>query len=1456
MKTYPTTPYYDDYDETKNFYRILFKPGRAVQARELTQMQTLIQGQIERFGKNIFKEGSIVVPGEQVYDTRYKYVKLVTSYNSVVADDVIDSLVDKIVIGQTTGVRALVVNYVLATSTDEPTIYVKYLNSGTDGTTTAFSSSEVITTEDSATSIQAIATSPTGTGTAFSTTSGALFVKGSFVYYPEQTLIVEKYSVPSNVIIGFQITESVITSDDDETLLDPAIETYNYFAPGADRYKISLALSKRSFTPAETDEANFVEIVRVQDSEIIRQTVSSNYNILNDTLARRTYDESGDYTVTPYRVQLKEHLRTTNANTQITVIDGMYTAGEGGNSSLFLNVVSPGKAYVKGYEIDSIRTKYVEQEKARDSVSVTNSTIATTFGNYILATNINSIPDLANLATLSLYNQYTSVVASPAGTKIGTAKIRSIEFDSGTIGTATAVYKLYLFDIIMESGYSFTHDVKQLYYDNASYEDFTADIVPTNTALIGTVTASTLSNTIVGVGTTFTTQLATGDYITIGTQSLRIMDVASSYSANVTPRPSSNLAGVTYSYQTATIQDSALNSYIFPLPYNVIKSVDAAGTATTYTSRRVYSRTLSGGNVSITAGTDEVFSGFSTDNYQLVVTSGGNAGSFINLTSSNVTRSGSPTGKTLTITLHPTYTSEDVIIVTTLQKSNSAADKKVKTLVSAATIDYTTENTCTAATITLGKADIYQLSSVKMSANAFGTAYSTTNEVDITSRFIFDNGQRNTYYDVGTIKIKPEAAKPTGPIRITFDYFTHGAGDYFSVESYNDIDYEDIPSFVSGGVTYNLRDCLDFRSRINDAGTAFTGTGASVTEFLDFENDVITDYEYYLPRIDKLVLDRSGRIRVVKGVSSLNPAEPPTPSDAMVLYIHKQAAYVFDITKDITIFPVDNKRFTMRDIGRIENRVKNLEYYTTLSLAEKDTQIFQIKDAQGFDRFKNGFIVDSFTGHGIGDPTNIDYSVAIDYNKNEARPLCETRFVKLGEQATTLADRTANNYVLAGDLYTLPYTEEAFITNTKSSKTVNLNPFNVVLFSGQVTLDPPSDVWFNDKRVPDVYRDVQGNYDSLLADAKAKGTYGTVWGNWRDLRYGNSGNELVQQQEGITYTITETINTTVNNDIVVSKTVIPKMRDVVIKFNAEGMKPNTRLYAYFNSIDVTPYLNRTANAISINEPDFYDNAYSTYEFIASPILTDASGNASGYYSYIADINNLNTGKYTFRLTDSASNTVADQETFSETIFNSSGELRNIANEIVSTRNARLDSTIVTQERTQVIATSGGGGGGGGGGSTDTNDTPVVPVVKNVVGGYITQVYVNAFGRQPDAAGLAYWEGKFADRGVTATTLSNMTVNATSPSGALSGSVSLNAAGQAVYGATIALVAGGVSKNETAPNGLLGQLTTPAPYGPGITTVQKPILSNLDAVKAISATLVNGVANGASVSAITARAILK
>ena len=76
-------PYYDDYDETKNFHRILFKPGYAVQAREVTQLQTILQKQVERHGEHLFKNGSIVLGCELNYDNEAKSLKLETQYSGV-----------------------------------------------------------------------------------------------------------------------------------------------------------------------------------------------------------------------------------------------------------------------------------------------------------------------------------------------------------------------------------------------------------------------------------------------------------------------------------------------------------------------------------------------------------------------------------------------------------------------------------------------------------------------------------------------------------------------------------------------------------------------------------------------------------------------------------------------------------------------------------------------------------------------------------------------------------------------------------------------------------------------------------------------------------------------------------------------------------------------------------------------------------------------------------------------------------------------------------------------------------------------------------------------------------------------------------------------------------------------------------------------------------------------------
>ena len=71
----------------------------------------------------------------------------------------------------------------------------------------------------------------------------------------------------------------------------------------------------------------------------------------------------------------------------------------------------------------------------------------------------------------------------------------------------------------------------------------------------------------------------------------------------------------------------------------------------------------------------------------------------------------------------------------------------------------------------------------------------------------------------------------------------------------------------------------------------------------------------------------------------------------------------------------------MRDIGKLENRIESLEYYTQLSLLETQAQNLQIQDVDGFDRFKNGFIVDNFTGHNIGDLKNRDYKASYGYGE-------------------------------------------------------------------------------------------------------------------------------------------------------------------------------------------------------------------------------------------------------------------------------------------------------------------------------------------------------------------------------------------------------------------------------------------------------------------------------------------
>ena len=1237
-----TDPYYDDYSEAKGFHRILFKPGVAVQARELNQLQTILQKQVSRFGNHVFKPGSMVIPGNVKFDNNFNFVKLELTYNNVNVE--VDQYLDREMIGQTSGIRAKVIKVEAATTSDLPSLFVKYLDSGTSRTATAFTAGEVISTNDTGTTYYATVNT-TGKCLGASISDGVYFIKENFVKVFANTIILDKYLSNSNYKVGLEVLETIKNNDDDESLLDPAIGTYNYFAPGADRYKIELILSKRTLTDA-TSSDNFIELLRVVNGSIVDIVDKPGYNVLQDELARRTYDESGDYTVKPFNLKFVEHAKSVDNP------DGFLNGNEGGNVQLALAVLTPGKSYVKGYEVSTISNRYLSFAKPRDTDNVINAVVRTPFGNYVEITNPYSIPNFtSNLIDVNLYNQYTATPGTAAGTLIGNAKIRGFETTSSNAMLSTSTFKTFLFDVNMGPGYTFERDVKQLYHASVSDTGyvstaFTANIVPSTTSTVtGTVTITNASNIVTGVNSVFTTDLKTGDYIKFSSDtsnSYRVTSITTN-SALVIDRayPLANVSGVNATRDQAVIVDNNLSSYIFPMPSVAVKAL----TDITIRSRRVSYGTLSTGNIALSTAVGTTFASRTDQDYFAIVVSGGNAGKLYAIDSSKFSFTDSPINRNININLsNYGLTSEDVLIYTTVIKSTPTPRTKTSTASSAT---YTSLTDCQAKVVSLGIADAYEISNVRMSANTFGTAYSESNSFDISDYYTLETGQTPTYYGISKVKLKPGKPLPTGPIKINFKYYTHGVGNYFSVASYPD--YENIPNFNDNGTIYNLRDSIDFRPRISDDGSNFKNTGAVRNEFLDYANDFNTDYSYYLPRIDKIYLSGDGKITYKEGNSSLNPVEPQAPSDAMSLYVIEHPAYGFDINNDSTFYPVDQKRYTMKDIGKLENRIKNLEYYTTLSLLELDTAIFSVKDSFGLDRFKNGFVVDSFRGHGIGDVRNQDYNISMDFDKGELKPAFIQKNLKLNELEQSTAGRAASGYVVKDNrVAMLSYSDEEYIVNNLASSTESINPFDNFTFAGSVVLDPPGDTWYDQTNKPLIYKDDNGTYDTLIPDSVGEATYGSIWNSWKQVWYSPTNADKVKAIEG-GVVITDASVTGSSTSVI-----FPYVRSASIKFTANKLKPNTKLNVFFNEYNVTGLCysaNTTANVVA---------SFNTGEFNQSNIITDDKGTVTGVFNFDVSSSGLKipAGRVNFRLTDSDTNG-ADKETFADAIFNASGLLSKI-----------------------------------------------------------------------------------------------------------------------------------------------------------------------------------------------------
>jgi hypothetical protein len=454
------SPYYDDFDPRKNYKKVLFKPGEPIQARELTTLQSILQDQIESFGKHFFKEGSVVIPGSLTYDNNYHAVKIESTFFGVPVELYYEQLIGKLIFGKTSGITAKVIN-VLSSTDDRPTtLYVKYQKSSSqDYSSSFFSDAEnlivlddvvygtttISSGSDFATCIQSNATS---TGSSFSISSGIFFVRGFFVEVSDETLILDEYTNTPSYRVGFYIDEEIIAAVEDDSLYDNAAGFSNYTAPGADRFQINLSLIKKNLD--DFQDENFIELFRVKNGEVSKIVNKTIYSEISKELARRTYDESGDYYVKQFDIKSKESINNRYNRFGIFFPEQKTDQGNTPSNDLMEIQVGPGKAYVHGFESEIQSNQFIDLEKPRTTKKIEGSSIPFQAGNLLYVNNTYGSPGigLGTTGFLDLRNsRLNKNLSIESGQSIGRARIYDYRIKDLPYSNASSLFEIYLFDI-------------------------------------------------------------------------------------------------------------------------------------------------------------------------------------------------------------------------------------------------------------------------------------------------------------------------------------------------------------------------------------------------------------------------------------------------------------------------------------------------------------------------------------------------------------------------------------------------------------------------------------------------------------------------------------------------------------------------------------------------------------------------------------------------------------------------------------------------------------------------------------------------------------------------------------------------------------------------------------------------------------------------------------------------
>lgn len=1111
----PNRPYYDDFDVTKGFLKVLFKPGLSVQTRELNQLQSILQNQIGSLADTIYKAGSVVKDGRLSFKNDIAYVKLFSTYNNVNYN--YDRCQGRMFYGITTEIVASVFDGFNADNTNPGTLYLNYLSSGVNqektfqenevlqlineiyvsqvsGTFRAnetivgsnqgvtaklilaennkllvvydsdgrFTENERITGQDSGasglysngeTEVYQIQvqnseniTEPIGVGSFAILASGIYYVDGYFVNVQPQQIILNEYGSSVSAKVGFNKEVKYIEATDDLSLYDNANGTPNENAPGADRLFLNLKLGYYNLYDDVPEQ--FIEIMRISNSVVIFDTsTDSQWSNILDLMAKRTYDESGNYTVNPFIVDIQEFLDENNNNgiykeeyfafgSQVEAQNAsveVFGQQLPGTSHLYnyryypLNSheefiqacrdrvclgINPGLAYVFGYEVDLANRIYVPMLKARETGVDYNSLVNVKYGNYVLVNNVQNVPNIYNLQEVILCNQETFNKSN----NIGTARVRMMKHHSGTYGDTGEVFRLYLIDIEMNESYNFTNDVKSI--GSESDNGFKCKVV---------------------------------------------LDTA----------------------QKANLYDIDKNILVYNLPQNAVESLDLASYEFMYTASGNADAT---GVITVNAPANSIYYSTDADDYILAVGTQEGATTEIVDTTNKITIGAN--GTSVQIDLGDDYDSYHYSIIATVHRNDS--NLKTKTLVANAE----TLVASPTSSMTIPHTDGFRLVGVYDSGDK-GTP-ATTGSANVTANYTFDGGQRDNYY--GQIKINqiPNTSAPSGQLLIVYDYFTHSSGDYFSAESYEgQVDYAEIPTYTSeSGAVYDLRNCLDFRPKIDDSGDGFTSVSNPriIAPSSNFESNV----SYYLPRIDILEVDYLGNFKVKQGTSAINPQTPQGDLNSMVLYSFEIPSYTQNIN-DIVKNYRENKRFTMRDIGLLETRINAMENYILLTQNDYDISNMPIFGSDGTARYKTGYIADNFIDHSYGEISDSGYKCSIDITSNILRPSYKLNTVVL--ERNTNETSTA---VEQGGKYMIPKTDVNAINQIVGTSIQRVNESGLISWVGNLLISPSVNNIFNNinqsKQNFGDDTDYLNEFNAAIADTDNNLEYGNFFSNWLGVK--------------------------------------------------------------------------------------------------------------------------------------------------------------------------------------------------------------------------------------------------------------------------------------------------------------------------------------------------------------------